>query len=155
MLTVTLATFLAAAFWTQTQPAPSASDLAWLAGCWELDRGERHTVEHWMAPEGGMLLGMSRTVAGADAIEHEFLIIRERDGGLEYVARPSGQAEAVFSASRIEAREVVFENPTHDFPQRIIYRQTDDDGLVARIEGTVDGKARSVDFPYRTATCGS
>ncbi|MGH9158618.1 MAG: hypothetical protein ACRD2X_01335 [Vicinamibacteraceae bacterium] len=28
------------------------------------------------------------------------------------------------------------------------YRRTDG-GLVARIEGTVDGKARRMDFPYR------
>lgn len=154
MLNVTLATLLVAALSAQTRPA-SASDVAWLAGCWDLQRGQRHTVEHWMAPEGGMLLGMSRTVADGKAIEHEFAIIRERNGGLEYVARPSGQAEAIFSASRIEPREVAFENPTHDFPQRIIYRKSSDGELVARIEGMIDGKARSVDFAYRAATCGS
>jgi hypothetical protein len=156
MRNVTLGVLLVTALSGQTRPASSAPDLAWLAGCWELNRGARHTVEQWMAPEGGILLGMSRTVADGKATEHEFMIIRERNGSLEYVAKPSGQAEAIFLASRVEPREVVFENPAHDFPQRIIYRKTgDDDGLVARIEGTIAGKVRSVDFPFRAATCAS
>lgn len=155
MLNVTLGALLVAALSGQARPASSASDLAWLAGCWELNRGARRTVEQWMVPDGGIMLGMSRTVAAGKAIEHEFMIIRERNGTLEYVAKPSGQAEAIFSAVRVEPREVVFDNPTHDFPQRIVYRRTDDGGLVARIEGAIDGKARRVEFPYRAATCAS
>ena len=45
--------------------------------------------------------------------------------------------------------EVVFENPTHDFPQRIIYRKGADRSVTARIEGVIDGKARGVDFPFK------
>lgn len=132
----------------------SAPDVAWLGGCWELTRGRRHIVEQWMAPEGGTLLGVSRTVADGKTVEHEFLLIRERDGGLEYVAKPSGQPEAVFTAARVTADEVLFENPQHDFPQRIRYKKQPDGALTARIEGTMTGTERGIDFAYRAATCG-
>ncbi|MGH2610654.1 MAG: DUF6265 family protein, partial [Tepidiformaceae bacterium] len=29
----------------------------WLAGCWELRRGARVTLEMWMPPAGGLMLG--------------------------------------------------------------------------------------------------
>lgn len=53
----------------------------------------------------------------------------------------------------MNATMAVFENPNHDFPQRIIYRLVTVDSLVARIEGRIDGKERSSDFPYRRARC--
>jgi hypothetical protein len=44
--------------------------------------------------------------------------------------------------------EAVFENPGHDFPQRIIYRR-EGDSLIARIEGEVDGRRRSAQWEWR------
>ena len=76
------------------QGSPSVADVAWLAGCWESTRGDRHVTEQWMAPEGNTLLGISRTVVNGKTTEYEFLLIREGARGLEYVAKPSGQAEA-------------------------------------------------------------
>ncbi len=101
-----------------------------------------------MAPLGGTMLGMSRTVRGGTTREYEFLQIRDVDGALAYIARPSGQAEATFRVKTLSASEVIFEDPAHDFPQRIIYRRNDDGSLTARIEGTMNGQARGVDFPY-------
>ncbi len=135
------------------QPEPTAQDLKWLAGCWESTRTSRHIVEQWMPPEGGTLMGMSRTVADAKTTEYEFLLIREGAKGLEYVAKPSGQAEATFTSVRVSANEVAFENPTHDFPTRIIYQRKSDDELTAAIEGTMNGQARRIVFAYRSANC--
>ncbi|HVD94419.1 MAG TPA: DUF6265 family protein [Vicinamibacterales bacterium] len=136
------------------QAAPSAKDVAWMSGCWDSTRNGRHVIEYWMPPEGGTLLGVSRTVANGKTTEWEFLMVREGDKGIEYVAKPSGQAEAVFVSTRVSPTEVVFENPTHDFPQRIIYKR-DGDALIASIEGTRNGRLRRIDYPYTKATCGS
>ena len=46
-------------------------------------------------------------------------------------------------------RRVVFENPEHDFPQRILYWLDDDDMLHARIEGTEGGETHSMEWRYR------
>ena len=106
-----------------------------------------------MRPEAGTLLGMSRTAADGKTVEYEFLIIRETASGLEYVAKPSGQPEAVFTLTRAAAREVVFENPTHDFPTRITYRASAEGGLTALVEGDVKGQRQVLQFPYRSAQC--
>ena len=50
-------------------------------------------------------------------------------------------------------RKVVFENPEHDFPQRIIYQLDDDGNLAGRIEGLVNEAAHAADFPMIRASC--
>jgi len=72
---------------------------------------------------------------------------------LAFIANPSGQAQATFPVKSLGEREVVFENPTHDFPQRVIYRLEAAGVLRARIEGTIDGKPRAEDFPMRRVRC--
>jgi len=131
------------------QAGVSVDRLTWLSGCWTQPRTNGLVEEHWMKPRGGSLLGMSRTVSGDQTVEYEFLRIAIVDGALTYVARPSGQAEAAFPVKSIEDGVVVFENLSHDFPQRIIYRRNADATVTARIEGTVKGEARGRDFPYR------
>lgn len=96
------------------------------------------------------------TVKNSKTVAYEFLRIRETEaGGIEYIAKPSGQSEASFLLVRLSDREVVFENPAHDFPQRIIYRLEAGGELVARIEGEVKGEVRTVDFPMKRVDCES
>ncbi len=106
-----------------------------------------------MAPAGDGMLGMSRTVAKGRIVEHEFLQVRVQEGRIVYIAKPSGQPEARFTATTVSAREVVFENPAHDFPQRIIYRLQPDGNIGARIEGTDKGQTRGIDFPMKRVAC--
>lgn len=154
----TVLLLLAATAGASGQPAPTDASpvaaLAWLAGCWASMDGEPGSGEQWMWPAGGTLLGMSRTIAEGRTVAHEFMQIREIEPGrLAFIANPSGQAEATFPVLRLGAREVVFENPEHDFPQRVIYRLDDAGMLRARIEGTSKGQARSADFPMRRVPC--
>ncbi len=129
-------------------PARHVTQLSWMAGCWTRTLPDGVNEEHWMKPAGGSMLGMSRTVRGGRTAEFEFLRIAEVNGSLAYVAKPSGQAEATFPVKTLTEREVVFENPTHDFPQRVIYRQNTDGSVNARIEGTMNGQVRGMNFPY-------
>ena len=49
---------------------PTLADLAWMAGAWQTNPGEkRQTEEHWTQAAGATMLGMSRTVAGEKTIE--------------------------------------------------------------------------------------
>lgn len=133
--------------------APSVEDLKWLAGCWELRNGERLTEEHWMAPRGGVMLGMSRTVRGQALVEFEQVRIETRGAELYYVASPARQATAEFKATHTSADQVTFENPAHDFPTKIAYRRQGADSLIASIEGQRGGRTRTIEYPYRRATC--
>ena len=141
-----------------TAAAPASTPLgrlAWLAGCWER-RGESMLMEEqWMAPRGGTMLGMGRVVRGDVTVDFEAMRIEARADTLVFIANPSGQAEAEFASISIEDDGVVFENPTHDFPQRIVYRHAAGDSLHARIEGIRDGAERGIDFRMGRTQCGT
>lgn len=126
--------------------------LTWLAGCWEMQQGALRIEEQWTRPAGGTLLGMGRTIRGDRTVFTEFLRISVVDGKLTYTARIGTPQVTPFVLSRLTGTEVVFENPTHDFPQRIVYRKTEK-GLMARIEGKDKGRERHEEFPYQAAPC--
>jgi hypothetical protein len=106
-----------------------------------------------MAPAGGVMLGMSRTVRGGMVREHEFLRLYAAGDTLIYAAMPSGQQPTEFRGRSPAAGELVFENPAHDFPQRIRYRLSGDT-LTATIDGDRAGRRAPVVFAYRRSACG-
>ncbi|HWM94726.1 MAG TPA: DUF6265 family protein [Thermoanaerobaculia bacterium] len=137
----------------EPQAPPSVQGLAWLSGCWASLGGETGSGETWTSPAGGTLLGISRTVKNGKTVAHEFMQIREtQPGQIAFIALPSGQSEAAFPLVSLSEREVVFENPQHDFPQRVIYR-LDKDLLTGRIEGRRNGEMKGIDFPYKRIDC--
>jgi hypothetical protein len=148
---VVLALWVPAQVAAQDQPLEK---LSWLAGCWAAESGEPGSGEQWMPLAGGTMLGVGRTVKNGKTREHEFLQIRlNGEGKVVYIALPSRQDEATFVATSIGDRSVTFENPQHDFPQRIIYRLLPEDRLAARIEGLRGGALRGVDFPMKRVQC--
>jgi hypothetical protein len=127
--------------------------LAWLSGCWEASSATRTTEEHWMAPRGRSMLGMSRTVRGDSVVDYELVVLREHGNQIAYEAHPSGQRAAVFTSRAFGDSSAVFENPDHDFPQRVGYQRRGPDSLLAWVEGSADGRARRIDFRYRRVRC--
>ena len=133
---------------------PDLARLSWLAGCWAAEKGDAGSGEQWMAAAGGTMIGMGRTIRAGRTVEHEFMQLREgSDGKLVFIALPSGQAITHFPLLRQTDQESVFENPSHDFPQRVIYRLESADRLAARIEGLRNGVLRGIDFPMRRVAC--
>lgn len=130
---------------------------AWLSGCWEMRTPTRLTIEMWMAPAGGMMLGASRTTIGERVREFEQLQLVAHGDTLVYTATPSGQAQSSFrSVVPVADGELVVENPAHDFPQRIRYRRIGSDSMVARVEGPGQGDAmRGFDLPMQRVRCGA
>jgi hypothetical protein len=134
------------------QSAASIDSLAWLAGSWAGSDDGRDHEEHWTTPKGGAMVGMHRTVRGGRMVEFEFLRIEVRDGALVYLSMPNGRSPATpFSLKTLDGERVVFENPAHDFPQRVIYWR-DGETLHARIEGTENGKPGSMEWAWRRAS---
>jgi hypothetical protein len=126
--------------------------VAWLSGCWQITRGAEVIDEQWMAPRGGVMVGMARTVRGDKVVTTESTIIRVRDGKLVYEANPSGQQPTTFTASIATADRVIFENLQHDYPKRVAYERKGADAVTAWID---DGAgARRVEYPFTRAACG-
>ena len=130
---------------------PTLQDFAWLAGHWRIEQGDRLVDEQWMAPAGGLMMGMARNVQAGKVREYEFTLLRqEANGDIFYVASPSKQSEAQFKLISLRNGEAVFENPEHDFPKKIVYARQADGSLLAAIEGPGrDGKPRRVEYPFK------
>lgn len=125
------------------------ADLAWMSGSWVSDSSGRRSEEHWTKPAGNTLLGVSRTIAGERTVFFEFLRIEKTDKGIVYYAAPKGRHPPTpFALIESADRRVVFENPEHDFPQRIIYWM-DGEVLHARIEGMRDGKLQGSQWSWK------
>ena len=127
----------------------------WLAGCWEASSpdGERSVEEQWMAPRGGLMLGLSRSVRDGEARSHEFLAIRETEGRLVYHAVPSGQAPTDFTARVVGDGRLEFVNAGHDFPRKIVYRRLGADSVRAEVFAEVDGDAPAFALPFGRVSC--
>lgn len=148
------AALLAACFMLPAAHSAPLDQLAWLAGCWSAVGDEAGSGEQWTSPAGGAMLGMSRTIKNGALKTYEFMRIGGAgDGKATFYAQPAGQPAASFSAIKLDATEVVFENLQHDFPQRVIYRYEAPAKLHAAIEGTRNGAVKRIEFPLVRAAC--
>ena len=127
--------------------------IAWLGGCWKSGSGARETIEMWMPPAGGLMIGASRTVAGGQARAFEHLRLRAAGDTLIYTAIPSRQAETHFRSTSVSADGFTVENLQHDFPQRIAYRRTGPDAMTARVEGPGPDGPRGFDIAFVRVPC--
>jgi hypothetical protein len=152
VLAAAAALLLAAAPPRAADRTAEISALSWLGGQWRteddwLASGPAWTEEVWTSAEGGMMLGLSRSVRGFRKGDFEFLRIASGDdGNLYYHASPNGAPAVAFRLVRAGSGEAVFENPAHDYPQRIAYR-LEGDALVATIS-LIDG-SRAQSWTYR------
>ena len=68
---------------------------------------------------------MSRTIIGIRTLEFEYLRLEQRSEGIYLRRAPEGAVPGTdFKLTSVTTSEAVFENPSHDFPKRIIYRKT-------------------------------
>lgn len=128
--------------------AAELPDLSWMAGSWRLDRDGVVTRETWLSPLGGTMAGVTQTNRPGKPVEVEFATISAEPEGVTFTARPKGQTPTPFVLRPGKGDHVVFENPKHDFPQRVIYRRCGAD-LCARVEGEMIGGPKVLEWRYR------
>lgn len=135
-------------------PVPSVkgvlAQLAFMAGDWGGPDGTAIVEEVWLAPKGGLMLGLGRTVRDGKAVDFEFMRIEQQGDSLVYLASPGGKPATPFPLAAIDATSVVFESAL-EFPRRVSYQKNADGSLTARIEGTRDGKPASKEWTWRRA----
>jgi len=144
-----LACFFPLMLTAQERPIDRA---AFLVGCWERSTATRRSVEKWFPARDGVMHGTSQVVTDSGTRELERLRLYQIGDTLVYEADPVGQALTLFRASEVSATRLVFENPDHDFPQRITYSLAGD-SLHARIEGDRAGRRGPVTFRFRRSEC--
>lgn len=130
------------------------SDLAFMAGCWRgLTRSGTTIEEFYTAPSSNMIIGTTRYVREGRVVDFEFTRIDQTDSGAVITPHPKGVRSVSFAPKVVESSRAVWENPTHDFPQRILYTRAGADTLVARIEGRTPSGDRALEWRMARADC--
>ena len=130
---------------TLAHAAPD-TDLSWLAGDWRRCKEGEIVEERWLGPRGETMVGANLTSANGKASFEHLRIVRS-DGEWTYWASPMGRPAVAFRMIESGPQRVVFANPEHVFPARIVYWR-DGDELLARIEGTVRGRPAASEWRF-------
>jgi hypothetical protein len=138
----------------QAAARSSLSDLGFMAGCWRgLTRSGTTIEEFYTTPSSNLIVGTTRYIRDGRTVDFEFTRIDQTDSGAVITPHPKGVRSVSFAPKTIEPNRAVWENPTHDFPQRILYTRAADDTLVARIEGRTSSGDRALEWRMVRATC--
>jgi hypothetical protein len=122
----------------------------WLVGEWGSTSSEGILHESWVQNNDSLMKGQSHFIREGDTISSEIINLVQTGDSIYYIPRVKNQnnGQAVkFRLMQYSASTLVFENPSHDFPQMIKYQLISDDSLVAEISGLIKGEYRSEKFP--------
>lgn len=126
--------------------------IKWLLGAWENRADGTLITESWEQKNDSVYIAKGYVVVGTDTVSAETIRLEQKNGSVYYIPTVSGQNEdqpVVFTLTSASDREWVFENPEHDFPQKITYTQVTPDSLVAEISGMVRGKKNAREFSMK------
>lgn len=121
----------------------------WLIGNWGNESAEGNLVENWVKVNDSVFHGESYFIVANDTVFAETIVLDDVLGKMVYtvtVPNQNDEKPVRFDMTSITDKEMVFENPSHDFPDKIVYTHPTPDSLVAVIYGKKDGKPASETF---------
>jgi hypothetical protein len=124
----------------------------WLVGTWENKTKKGSIYETWVKGSDSELLGKSYMLNNKDTVVFETVKLVQEKNNLFYIPTVKDQNKSLpvrFTLIKSSDKLLVFENPKHDFPQKISYTKINIDSLIAEISGLVKGKARKQTFPMK------
>lgn len=123
-----------------------------IIGNWSMQTKKGIIYESWSQASDSSLTGKSYRIVGEDSLLLEELGLVRKGNDIFYipaVRNQNGQEPVTFKLLKVENDNYVFDNPAHDFPQRIIYHLPKSNTMHAWIEGMDKGIYRKSDFYYK------
>ncbi|MFN3754927.1 DUF6265 family protein [Flavobacterium sp.] len=126
-------------------------EMNWLLGLWESKTPEGLLTETWTKVNDSTFSGQTYFIKNEkDTLHSESIILTQSKDQLIYRPTVKGQNndEPVdFKLTSELENSYSFENPNHDYPQKIVYKKVNDTSLVATISGRQQGKSSSESYP--------
>lgn len=123
----------------------------WLVGQWENKTPEGYLTETWVKDNDSTFSGQTYfIIREKDTVHSESIVLTQVNEDLIYRPTVKGQNndEPVdFKLTSDAENSFIFENPKHDYPQKIVYRKVNDKSLVATITGIQQGKQSTESYP--------
>jgi len=125
--------------------------MSWLIGEWENKMPDGVLTETWVVYNDSIFAGRTLFIKDKDTLHSEEIVLTQKGETLLYIPTVKGQndnkpIEFKMSETKTE-NEFAFENPAHDYPQKIVYKKVSDTNLVATISGKQQGKQSSESYP--------
>lgn len=140
---------------TTKQEAAAYTQLAFakrMLGNWQNQFPEGIATESWELLDDSTYTGKSLVVIGKDTVSSESIQLQQRGTEVSYiptVKEQNGGKPIPFLLTSSSENQFVFENPEHDFPQKISYTFFSNDSLVAEISGNINGEQKAEQFPMK------
>jgi hypothetical protein len=123
-----------------------------MEGSWMVRSDKTMMIETWKYSNDTLIEGTVRmSDLDSNTLFSEKLAIRKIGNSIFYIAAVSNQnngSEIPFELKSSNNSVFIFENPKHDFPQRIVYDISVKAKISAYIEGIVNGKLQRTDFNF-------
>lgn len=144
---------------TKITPAPEAplkpryellQQASWLLGSWQNEMPEGTIVEEWKSLNDSVFSARSFFVSGKDTSFGETITLEQKGAALFYipvVKDQNGGKPVTFRLTSPAGDELAFENPEHDFPQKIVYKKLTEDSLLTEVSGRMQGKFHAEKLP--------
>ncbi|MHC5011008.1 MAG: DUF6265 family protein [Planctomycetota bacterium] len=155
---VVLATVLiGSAHADDASPAERLATLHWLAGSWRGGHGSGTWEAVYSSAAGGEVLSVNKEIRDGHVVSFEFERFFVQDGAVVMTPYVGGRRSVAFQLTTLdrEARRAVFENPEHDFPQRIEYHRAAEDRLVITVTALKDGRHEGFRLDLARVAAGS
>lgn len=121
----------------------------WLIGNWENKSPDGLLTEDWQKVNDSTFSATSYFIKGKDTLHFEKIVLSQKGEKLTYSATVNGQNndKAIdFPSTSETATKLVFENPQHDYPQKITYTKGANNTLTAEVTGKLQGKLTTERF---------
>jgi len=125
------------------------SKTSWLIGTWQKQSAKGILSESWQQLDDSTFVGRSFFVNNGDTVSSEFIRLEQRNNKLYYIPTVADQNDGrpiSFTLTNLTDSSVTFENPEHDFPQKIYYQFQKPDSLIAEVSAMVNGSQKSIVF---------
>ncbi|MDD3876530.1 MAG: DUF6265 family protein [Bacteroidales bacterium] len=132
---------------------PDINKMVWLMGTWVIEKPQGNIYETWVRISDSEFSGKNYMVNGNDTILFETLQVIKNEAGIFYIPTVPDQNDGLpvtFSLLEMTDSSFVFENPSHDFPQRIAYTRISADELKAEVLGVQNGQELKLTFEMRS-----
>ncbi len=122
-----------------------------LSGKWKRDVTKGMNHEFWNKISETEMKGAAYHINGTDTLLRETISLTFKEGEIKYIVTAYGQNDNTaipFKLIKIENSVFTFENPDHDFPNKIIYDISNKNSLNAVIEGMIGGSLKKIDYNF-------
>jgi|SRR5215217_4943991 len=123
-----------------------------VGGTWKMKKKDGYTCERWIKVSDNELKSTAFNIKGKDTSIYESVSLANKNGAIAYTVIGADNSKPVtFKLTSVKNNQFIFSNPTHDFPQRVVYHFVKPDSIHAWVDGKYKGKTERIDFYYKRA----